>query len=120
MPSRAECQAAWRCADAVCFDVDSTVIVDEGLDQLAAYCGKGEQIRKMTLQAMGGNMEFREALRMRLNVIRPSLETVQKFIRAHPPVLTKHIGSLVDELHARDIDVYLVSGGYRSLISPVA
>ena len=30
-------------ADAVCFDVDSTVIVDEGIDELAAYLGCGEQ-----------------------------------------------------------------------------
>lgn len=38
---------AWRGADAVCFDVDSTVIVDEGLDQLAAFCGKGAIVREM-------------------------------------------------------------------------
>lgn len=34
----------WRHADAVCFDVDSTVITGEGLDELASFCGRGEQI----------------------------------------------------------------------------
>lgn len=45
--SAASTLEAWRSADAVCFDVDSTVIVDEGLDQLAAFCDKGDVIRKM-------------------------------------------------------------------------
>lgn len=33
-----------RKADAVCFDVDSTVITGEGIDELAAYCGVGEEV----------------------------------------------------------------------------
>ena len=37
----------WRKADAVCFDVDSTVIQEEGLDGLASHLGKGEEIRAM-------------------------------------------------------------------------
>ena len=38
---------AWRSADAVCFDVDSTVIREEGLDGLAEYLQKGEDVRTM-------------------------------------------------------------------------
>lgn len=34
----------WQNCDAVCFDVDSTVVMEEGLDELAAYLGKGEEI----------------------------------------------------------------------------
>lgn len=37
----------WRQADAVCFDIDSTVIQEEGIDELAKYCGKGEEIKNM-------------------------------------------------------------------------
>ena len=33
-----------RKADAVCFDVDSTVLQDEGIDQLAAFCGRGKEV----------------------------------------------------------------------------
>ena len=32
-------------ADAFCFDVDSTVCTDEGIDELAAFCGAGEAVR---------------------------------------------------------------------------
>ena len=34
----------WRRANAVCFDVDSTLIIEEGIDALAKYCGVGEKV----------------------------------------------------------------------------
>lgn len=37
-------KATWKNADAVCFDVDSTVIREEGIDELAKFCGKGDQV----------------------------------------------------------------------------
>ena len=39
----------WRQADAVCFDVDSTVIKEEGIDGLAEFCGAGAQVKEMYL-----------------------------------------------------------------------
>lgn len=41
-----QCLKIWRGADAVCFDVDSTVITTEGLDDLAKFCGNGEEVAK--------------------------------------------------------------------------
>ena len=37
----------WHQADAVCFDVDSTVCTDEGIDELAAFLDVGEQVAKL-------------------------------------------------------------------------
>ena len=37
----------WRRADAVCFDVDSTLIRIEGIDQLARLCGAHEQVKEL-------------------------------------------------------------------------
>ena len=51
-----------RSADAVCFDVDSTVITSEGIDDLAAFLGCGDKVAELTAQAMGGDMPFHEAL----------------------------------------------------------
>ncbi|MPC98767.1 Phosphoserine phosphatase, chloroplastic [Portunus trituberculatus] len=42
-----EAKDIWRSADAVCFDVDSTVIQEEGLDELACYCGKGREVKEL-------------------------------------------------------------------------
>ena len=38
----------WRSADAVCFDVDSTVCTDEGIDELAEFCGAGKAVAEWT------------------------------------------------------------------------
>lgn len=37
----------FRRADAVCFDVDSTVIREEGIDELAKFCGVGDAVQEM-------------------------------------------------------------------------
>lgn len=42
-----EIKNLWRLADCVCFDVDSTVCKNEAIDDLAEFCGVGEQVQKM-------------------------------------------------------------------------
>lgn len=37
-------RALWRAADAVCFDVDSTVCMDEAIDELAKFAGKEKEV----------------------------------------------------------------------------
>ena len=41
-------KASLLAADCVCFDVDSTVITEEGIDVLAEYLGKGEEVAAWT------------------------------------------------------------------------
>lgn len=110
----------FRTADCVCFDVDSTVIQDEGIDELAKFCGKGDEVKKLTAEAMGGNMTFQEALKKRLDIIRPTVTQIREFLDTFPIRLTPGISQLVKSLHDLGVPVYLVSGGFRSLIEPVA
>ncbi|CAI7750345.1 unnamed protein product [Closterium sp. NIES-54] len=110
----------WRAADAVCFDVDSTVCVDEGIDELAAYCGAGEAVAAWTTKAMSGSVPFETALAARLEIFNPSAADVAGFLRDHPPRLNPGIGELVRRLKARGTEVYLISGGFRQMIEPVA
>lgn len=37
----------WRSADAVCFDVDSTVCTDEAIDELAKFVGREKEVAEM-------------------------------------------------------------------------
>uniref|UniRef100_A0A0V0GCN1 Phosphoserine phosphatase n=1 Tax=Triatoma dimidiata TaxID=72491 RepID=A0A0V0GCN1_TRIDM len=113
-------KTTWRNADAVCFDVDSTVIKEEAIDELAKFCGKGSNVQEVTKKAMSGKMSFRESLRTRLNMIEPTVSQVQEFIRTKPPTFSDHVKELISCLHSRGIPVYLISGGFRSIISPVA
>jgi len=110
----------WRHADAVCFDVDSTVCQNEAIDDLADFCGVGQEVAELTKVAMNGNMTFREALTIRLNLIRPSKHQLQSFLRQHPPRLTPGIVELVDQLHRKNVKVFLVTGGFRAIVLPVA
>lgn len=107
-------------ADAVCFDVDSTVITEEGIDVLAATLGKGPEVAAWTAKAMDGNIKFEDALAARLEIIQPSKNDIAACLEKHPLVLSPGVDKLVDMLHKRGTDVFLVSGGFRLMIEPVA
>ena len=107
-------------ASAFCFDVDSTVCVDEGIDELAAFLGKGEEVAELTRRAMGGSVSFRDALEARLQVMQPTKEAVETYVMENPPKLSPGIKDLFDVLRANGKAVYLVSGGFRHMINPVA
>jgi phosphoserine phosphatase len=104
-------------AQAVCFDVDSTVITEEGIDVLAASKGVGESVAELTKKAMGGTVLFQDALKDRLSIIQPSKQDINECSRRHPFKLTPKISELIHCLHARGTYVYLVSGGFRQMIN---
>lgn len=119
LPSK-EVLEIWRNADAVCFDVDSTVCIDEGIDELAEFCGAGKAVAEWTARAMGGSVPFEEAMAARLSLFKPSLSQVQDFLEKMPPRFSPGIDELVKQLKAKNTDVYLISGGFRQMINPVA
>merc|ERR1719478_882182 len=86
---------ALRAADAVCFDVDSTVITSEGIDDLAAFLGCGEKVAELTAQAMGGSMPFHEALALRLSAMKPSSQQVADMLEKEPLQLTPGVADLI-------------------------
>ncbi|KAI9560732.1 hypothetical protein GHT06_011684 [Daphnia sinensis] len=107
-------------ADAVCFDVDSTVCIGEGIDDLAFRCGKEEQVKELTCLAMCGNLDFRESLKLRLNIIQPHHHHVRKLAEEQPLKITPHVQNLINTLHFLNKKPYLISGGFDTLILPVA
>ncbi|KRY92889.1 Phosphoserine phosphatase [Trichinella pseudospiralis] len=102
----------WNQADAVCFDVDSTVCQKEAIDELAKFMGKDEEISKITKQAMDGQVDFHESFKARLNILRPSLSNVEAFLIHSPPELSPGAKLLIDLLKSRNTDVFLVTGGF--------
>jgi len=110
----------WLTADCVCFDVDSTVCVEEAIDELAKFQQVGALVEAITRNAMGGNMSFRTALQTRLNLIQPTRQRLEQFLLNHPSQLTDGVAELIDLLHERKIPVYLITGGFHSIVDPVA
>lgn len=105
---------------AVCFDVDSTFCEDESVDEIAAYLGVGDAVAALTARAMGGAVPFEDALAARLDLMRPSRKQIAAFLAEHPPRLSPGIPRLVLALQKAGKAVYLVSGGFRAVIHPIA
>lgn len=111
----------WRSAQAVCFDIDCTVAVNDQLDLLADFMGVGEAVAAITNSAMDGSMCLEDALEQRLAVINCTPADIQAFLKAHPPQsrLTPGAKELIQQLQRRNIAVYLISGGFRELCLPI-
>lgn len=112
----------WKHSDCVCFDVDSTICKEEGIDLLANYCCNNAQKQKIlaiTQEAMNGHMNFREALTKRLDIIKPSLSTIQDINKNYPLHLNDGVEELIS-LCRPSKDIYLISGGFRQMIDPIA
>ena len=107
-------------ADAVCFDVDSTVITEEGIDVLATSLGVGYAVSKLTASAMGGTTLFQNALKARLDLIKPSIKNLENIQKEHPLQFTPRLKELIEILHKKGKNIYLVSGGFRQMINPIA
>jgi len=116
----ARAKQLWRTARAVCFDVDSTVVTEEGIDVLAHECGAGPAVAEWTRKAMGGSVPFHVALEARLNLFKPSRKDVDDVLRKHPLQLTPGMPELMKKLQDNGKHVYLVSGGFRQMIHPIA
>ena len=52
----------------ICFDMDSTLIETEVIDELAERAGVGEHVRAITESAMRGEIDFTESLRRRVGM----------------------------------------------------
>lgn len=73
-----------------------------------------------TAKAMGGSVPFDEALKARLELFKPSQLDIEACLEKHPLELTPGVATLIETLHSRDVHVYLVSGGFRQMINPLA
>jgi phosphoserine phosphatase len=113
-------------ADAVFFDVDSTVVQTEGIDLLGRCFGVMKEIAELTNKTMNGAVKFEDAMAARLELMaehgmnRKSLQKcVQKCVFSTPK-WSPGVQEVVKMLHKQGSVVYLVSGGFQNMIEPIA
>ncbi|KAG1665202.1 hypothetical protein FOA52_002603 [Chlamydomonas sp. UWO 241] len=84
--------------------------------------GVGAECTKITNQAMDGTLDLSQSLEARLNIINCTPKDVKRFIKANPPQsrLTPGIVQFIKALKVRGITVYLLSGGFREILLPIA
>ena len=100
-------------------DVDSTLIMEEGIDLLGEEAGVGAQVAAITERAMRGELDFEAALRERVALLKGLPEDIFARIaeRIH---FTPGAEDLVKELHKRGYKVCLVSGGFHETVDRLA
>ncbi len=75
-----------RCRRLVCFDMDSTLIGTEVIDELAERAGVGAQVRDITERAMRGEIDFRESFTERVALLKGLDESVMREIAENLPI----------------------------------
>ena len=95
----------------VCFDMDSTLIQVEVIDELAKAAGVGEQVAAITESAMQGKIDFSESFRQRMALLEGMDESVLKEIAENLPV-TEGAARLISHLHHFGYKIAILSGGF--------
>ncbi|HSN43281.1 MAG TPA: phosphoserine phosphatase SerB [Propionibacteriaceae bacterium] len=100
-------------------DVDSTLINEEVIDELAEVAGAGARVAAITEAAMRGELDFREALRERVEALAGIPTSVFADV-ARRLTLSPGAQTLVDAAHASGARVAVVSGGFTEVVEILA
>jgi phosphoserine phosphatase len=102
----------------VMLDMDSTLIVQEVIDLLAAKAGVAEEVSAITQKAMAGEMDFAQSLQARVSLLAGLNESMLSEVRGEI-TLTQGAEKLIQTLHSKGHKVGVVSGGFIDVIEPI-
>lgn len=100
-----------RCRRLICFDMDSTLIETEVIDELAERAGVGEKVRAITERAMRGEIDFKESFTERVALLKGLDESVMKEIAESLPI-TEGVERLMRVLKRAGYKIAILSGGF--------
>lgn len=93
------------------FDMDSTLITVECIDEIAALVGRKDEVANITERAMRGELDFAQSLRQRVALLAGiSRQQLQQLFEPIP--FTPGAEALIQWLHQRGWHTALVSGGF--------
>lgn len=95
----------------ICFDMDSTLIQTEVIDELADRAGVGKQVREITEAAMRGELDFSESFKRRVSLLKGLDESVMKEIAENLPI-TEGMVRLIRILKKSGYKIGILSGGF--------
>lgn len=95
----------------ICFDMDSTLIQAECIDELAECAGVGQQVKDITERAMRGEMDFTESFRQRVALLKGLDASVMEQIAERLP-LTEGVERLMYVLKRYGYKIAILSGGF--------
>lgn len=95
----------------VCFDMDSTLIQTEVIDELAELAGVGAEVKAITESAMQGEIDFNQSFKRRMKLLEGLSEDVLKNVAENLPI-TKGAKRLIDTLKTYGFKTAILSGGF--------
>ena len=95
----------------ICFDMDSTLITTEVIDELADRAGVGDEVRRITERAMRGEIDFRESFTERVALLKGLDVSVMQDIAEHLPI-TEGLERLMTILKRVGYKTAILSGGF--------
>ena len=95
----------------ICFDMDSTLIQTECIDELAMKAGVGDQVKEITERAMRGEIDFKESFKERVALLKGLDVSVMKDIAEHMPI-TEGVDRLMAVLKRYGYKIAILSGGF--------
>lgn len=95
----------------ICFDMDSTLIQTEVIDELAERAGVGDEVRAITASAMRGEIDFKESFTKRCALLKGLDESVMVDIAEHLPI-TEGVERLMYVLKSYGYKIAILSGGF--------
>jgi len=97
----------------IAFDMDSTLINIECIDELAKFAGKGMEVAQITEAAMRGEIkDFKDSLRRRVALLKGTPESALNEVLQNALKLNPGASTLVSTCKAQGLKVLLVSGGF--------
>lgn len=100
-----------RCRRLICFDMDSTLIRTEVIDELADRAGVGKEVRAITESAMRGEIDFQESFKRRVALLKGLDVSVMKDIAENLPI-TEGVDRLMEVLKRSGYKTAILSGGF--------
>lgn len=100
-----------RCRRLICFDMDSTLIQTECIDQLAEKAGVGDQVREITERAMRGEIDFNESFTERVALLKGLDVGVMQEIAENLPI-TEGVERMMQVLKRAGYKTAILSGGF--------
>lgn len=95
----------------ICFDMDSTLIKTEVIDELADRAGVGEEVRAITEAAMRGEIDFCESFKQRVGLLKGLDEKVLEDVAIHLPIMDG-AERLMSILKKCGFKIAILSGGF--------
>ena len=95
----------------ICFDMDSTLIRTEVIDELADRAGVGDKVREITERAMRGEIDFRESFKERVALLKGLDVSVMEDIAVNLPI-TEGVDRMMTILKRVGYKTAILSGGF--------